>query len=131
MDVRSGYVNVQSETGLPCWRLENETETFRSYDFRGNPWIPLGTWNDIVEEDFPGCNVFSKKTMAHSAGYSDWRSWQRAVTQTGSEYHLFQDGPLWITTCVSYSAGSAHVRETLQDRERAGQGRGFRLIWRK
>lgn len=128
-EVRTGYVNVQSMTGLPWWRLETETDAFWDYGFGGNPWMPVGTWNDIVYENFPGCNVFSKKTMAHSARYTDGRSFERAITQVGSAYHFFQDDPIWATATCSFSAGPAHVKDVMHERMCAGQEKGFRLHW--
>jgi hypothetical protein len=33
VDVRSGFVNVCSKTGVRLWQLEEETQAFWRYDF--------------------------------------------------------------------------------------------------
>lgn len=128
-DVRSGYINVQSMTGFPRWRLEHETEFLRDYDFGGSPWMPMFDWNDIVLEYFPGCKIFSYKTMANSAGYSDWRSFDRAVTRTGSAFHFFQDGPVRVTMVSSYNAGVRRLHRVMEKNTEQGRKAGFLNRW--
>ena len=130
-EARSGYVNVQSLTGFSVWRLENETQAFNRYDFDMDtnraPWIPMANWNRIILANFPGCTEFSIKTMANSAGYSDWRSFDHAVTLAGSAYHFLKYGLIWTTAANSFAVGPAHLKTVMAERRREGQGRGFLL----
>ena len=130
MEVRSGFTNVQSFFGIPVRQLE-ETMAFERYDFGFNPdpWIPTGDLRRIVAAQFPGCDLFSKQLMTNSASYSDWRTFEKAVSQCGSQYHLFNDGPIRATTVSSWEAGPAHVRELMRERMRAGQQHGYLLQW--
>lgn len=116
-DVRSGYVNVQSLTGVPLSRLENETEAFGCYNFYARPWMPVADWNDIIQEYFPGCDGFSMKELAKGTPYSDWRSMKRAITLSGSLVHFVQDGPVWATAQNSFDVGIARVIEARQETE--------------
>lgn len=133
-DVRSGCVNVQSLTGVPVWRLETETRTFSGYPFRMDaadaPWIPQADWNRIAPKHFPKCEIFSLKEMTErSKRYSDWRSLERAVTNTGSLMHFFRDGPIYATVVSSFDAGVERVYGMMQDRMHGGQQRGFLNRW--
>lgn len=133
-DARSGYVNVQSLTGVPVWRLETETRTFSDYPFRMDaadaPWISQADWNRIATKHFPGCEMFSLKEMAEkSERYSDWRSLERAVTNTGSLIHFFRDGPIWATAVSSFDHGIERVYRTNQERITDGQQKGSLNRW--
>src|ERR1051326_285679 len=91
----SGYVNVCSLTGAPVWRLE-KTEAFgNDYRHADGALMPAADWQRISATAFPGCDVFSIKTMANSAGYSDWRAFERAITRAGSAMHLVTQGPAY------------------------------------
>lgn len=128
-DVRSGYVNVQSVTGFPLWRLENETRAFESYDFHGSPWMPTCDWSDIVNESFPGCKIFSYKMMADSAGYSDWRSFHRAVTCAESVFHFIEDGPIRATMTNSYRSGVKRLHRVMDKNMIEGREKGYLNYW--
>jgi len=118
-EVRSGYVNMQSLTGVRLWELEEKTRAFHRYDFGiiPDPYIPELHWNRIVAEYFPGCGRFSMKELAKGTPYSDWRSLKRAITACGSEVHFFCDGPIWATAQNSFDAGITRVIEAQQERE--------------
>lgn len=129
---RSGYVNVQSMTGVPLRCLEEKTRAFARYDFGINPdpWISEADWNRIAAKHFPKCEIFSLKEMTErSKRYSDWRSLEHAVTNTGSLMHFFRDGPIYATVVSSFDAGVESVYGMMQDRMHSGQQRGFLNRW--
>jgi hypothetical protein len=129
-EVRSGCVNVQSLTGVSYTRLE-WTRAFSGYHFDADaaqaPWIPLRDWNRIAEENFAGCDVFSIKIMASSAGYANWQGFERAIWKCGSLYHFVKDGPIYATAASSHAAGPAHLKTVTEQKRREGQERGFLL----
>ena len=107
----SGFVNVQSATGMPVWRLEDQTRAFERYDFGFNasPWIPEQDWATIIGSYFPGCDRSLKELVQNSPAYTDWRSAKRAITKAGSCVHIVRDGPVWMSTQNSYDAGIEQV----------------------
>jgi hypothetical protein len=119
-DARSGFINVQSKTGVRVWRLEKETRAFFRYDFGVYPdgWIPARDWKTIAASYFPGCDAPLKELVRNSPHYSDWRSAKRAITAAGSQVHFITDGPVWMSTASSFSAGIARVVELRQGQER-------------
>jgi hypothetical protein len=96
-DARSGFVNVQSITGVRVWQLEDETEAFYRYNFGFYPtaWIPERDWQTIAGSYFPGCDASLKQLVKNSGYYSDWWSAKRAITAAGSQVHFITDGPVW------------------------------------
>lgn len=126
-DTHSGYVNVESKTGVRLWQLE-KTEAFESYDLRNddlspNPWMPIGEWNGIMQDYFGGADVFLKELAAQSP-YTDWRSLKRAITRAGSCMHFHQDGPLWVTT---QNSGAVGIDRVVQVGNKAEQGGWFQI----
>src|SRR5215467_2320915 len=119
IDVRSGFVNVCSKTGVRLWQLEQETEAFRRYDFGVYPsaWIPKRDWQTIAASHFPGCDASLKELVWNSPYYSDWRSAKRAITAAGSEVHFVTDGPVWMSTQNSFNAGMGRVTAERQAAE--------------
>src|SRR5688500_6864429 len=103
-DVRSGFVNVCSMTGVRVWELEDKTAAFYSYDFGVYPsgWIPEQDWQTIAKSHFPGCDASLKELVRNSGCYSDWRSATRAITAAGSHVHFVTDGPVWMSTQNSF-----------------------------
>ena len=98
-DVPSGYVNVQSKTGIALRRLE-QTEAFGRYDFGWGPepwWIPELDYQKIIERNFPGCDLCSKAEMLERVPYSSWKAFWRGVTRVESTMHFYMDGPLVVT----------------------------------
>ena len=129
MDVRSGYINVGSVTGISLRRL-SKTEAFGYYDFYGSPWIPMVDWKDIAQESFPGCQLFSLKEMVEGTDqYSDWRRFETAITNAESKMHFFRDGPIYATAVSSFKAGVERVYHANQDRIREGRERGSLIRW--
>jgi hypothetical protein len=120
-DVRSGFINVQSKTGVRLWELEEKTEAFFRYDFGAYPsgWIPEHDWQTIATSHFPGCDASLKQLVENSPYYSDWRSAKRAITATGSLVHVVVDGPVWMSTQNSFDVGIEQVKRLRQSAERA------------
>ena len=121
------YTNVCTATGRRLWQLEIETIAFGSYEFGepSSPLMPTPVWKDITEKHFPGCDVFSLKTLVKRTPYTDWRSMRNAITSCGSSVHFVQDGPVWATAANSFDAGIARVIQATAARESAHQ---FRVI---
>lgn len=128
-NVHSEQVNVQSMIGVSIGRLQTKTGAFSDYDFHGNPWIAEPDWVDIIPENFPGVDpeqaVYSLKMGVKRTPYSEWRSLKRAITNTGSLVHLYQDGPLQVTMPSSFDYGVARLIAENEKRERDGRNRGW------
>jgi hypothetical protein len=126
-DVRSGFVNVCSKTGVRLWQLEEETQAFRRYDFGFYPsgWIPERDWQSIATSHFPGCDRSLKELVRNSPYYSDWRSAKRAITETDSEVHFSIDGTVWMSTQNSFDAGMVTV---VAKRQAAEASNHFRTV---
>jgi len=118
--IRGGLMNVQSGTGVPWHRLK-DAAPFPERDYKDKFLIPLSDWQDFVTEVASGCDLFSIKEISRAAGYSDWRSFQRAYTKVGSAFHFVPVGPAMITTVTSAMAGIRNLRDECQRRLQASQ----------
>jgi hypothetical protein len=133
-DVRSGYINVQSATGVMLNRLE-QTNAFGRYNFGWGSepwWIPEQDFQKIMEHNFPGCDLWSRQAVINRIpSYSSWNSFWHAVTVTGSLFHIYIDGSLMVTMTTSLNAGADRLQTEMVERVRAGNDRGFLLRWTK
>ena len=131
-DVRSGYINVQSATGMPLARLE-ETRAFRPYDFGWEPepwWIPAQDFQQIMQANFPGCDLHSRQAIAACVPrYSSPKAFFNAVTNTGSMFHIYKDGPLTVTMTTSVTAGAVKLCHEMDERRLKGRERGYLICW--
>jgi hypothetical protein len=131
-DVRNGYVNVQSATGVRLRQLE-ETNAFGRYDFGWSAepwWVPQPAFQKVMDRNFPGCDLWSRRAIVEKVpAYSSWTSFWHAVTDTGSLFHIYTDGPLVVTTAISVTAGAERLKHQMADRTRIGNERGFLVRW--
>jgi hypothetical protein len=69
--------------------------------------------------------------MLQNVPYSSWKAFQHAATKSGSVFHFYVDGSLAVTATSSFTAGAERLQAVMDERSRAGQEKGFLLVWTK